>query len=524
MHEGVVCWKKACIEERRRNVVLLTITNTSPPATDIGYLLHKNPARCQEVELSFGKAQVFYPEATPERCTAALLLDVDPVEMVRGRTSAGGGLLDQYVNDRPYVASSFLSVAIAQVFGSALNGRCQRRPDLVEKPLPLQARLSALPCRGGEVFLRRLFEPLGYTMTATRHPLDPQFPEWGDGPYHTVELQKTTTLQDLLVHLYVLVPVLDGKKHYFVGEAEVENLLRKGEGWLAAHPEKEGIALRYLRSKPSLARMALARLADEAGETTEAAETEEAPGSSDEVMPQREASLNDQRLGSVLAALRGCGAKRVLDLGCGEGKLLSSLLKDQAFTEIVGMDVSIRSLEIAERKLNLERLPEARRKRIRLIQGSLIYRDVRLAGFDAAAIVEVLEHLEPERLAAFERVLFECTRPANVVLTTPNREYNSLFEGLQEGTLRHRDHRFEWTRAEFQDWGSRVALRWGYSVRFIPVGPEDPDRGPPTQMAIFQLEERQPVAERPFPTPADSPPGPDRLSPGTGAAPQAGAR
>ncbi len=475
--------------------VLLTITNTAPPATDIGYLLHKNPARCQEVELSFGKAQVFYPEATIERCTAALLLDIDPVEMVRGRAGSGHeGLLDQYVNDRPYVASSFLSVAIAQVFGTALNGRCQRRPDLVSRPLPLRARLSALPCGGGEVFLRRLFEPLGYRLTATRHPLDPKFPEWGDGPYHTVELEKATTLQDLLVHLYVLVPVLDGKKHYFVGEAEVENLLRKGERWLATHPEKEAIALRYLRRKPSLARMALARLADEAGEATEASETEEEAGRRDEAVPEREASLNDQRLGSVLAALRGCGAKRVLDLGCGEGKLLPALLKDKVFAEIVGMDVSIRSLEIAERKLDLERLPDAQRKRIKLIHGSLIYRDARLAGFDAAAIVEVVEHLDPERLAAFERVVFEGARPVNVVLTTPNREYNVLFEGLEAGKLRHADHRFEWTRTEFREWGSRVAAKWGYSVRFLPVGTEDPERGAPTQMAIFQLQRREPAA------------------------------
>jgi 3' terminal RNA ribose 2'-O-methyltransferase Hen1 len=232
--------------------VLLTITNTLAPATDLGYLLHKNPARCQEVELGFGKAQVFYPEASEERCTAALLIEVDPVEMVRGRGPKGGRLLDQYVNDRPYVASSFLSVAIAQVFGSALNGKCAKRPELVARPLPLSARIAALPCRGGEGFLRRLFEPLGYSLSAARHPLDPQFPEWGESPYHTVELAKETPLRDLLVHLYVLVPVLDGLKHYFVGEAEVENLLRKGAGWLGDHPEKEAIAVRYLRRKPSL--------------------------------------------------------------------------------------------------------------------------------------------------------------------------------------------------------------------------------------------------------------------------------
>src|SRR5436190_17920500 len=148
--------------------MLLTITNTKPPATDLGYLLHKNPSRVQSFELSFGKAHVFYPEATENRCVAALLLDVDPVGLVRSRRGPAGegGLLDQYVNDRPYVASSFMSVAIAQVFGSALSGRSKDRPELVETPLPLEARLSVLPCRGGEGFLRRLFEPLGYDVTA----------------------------------------------------------------------------------------------------------------------------------------------------------------------------------------------------------------------------------------------------------------------------------------------------------------------------------------------------------------------
>src|SRR5215212_6869760 len=167
--------------------MLLTITNTHAPATDLGYLLHKSPYRVQSFPLSFGQAHVFYPEARPEQCTAALLLDVDPVGLVRNRRgpSGQGRSLEQYVNDRPYVASSFLSVAIAQVFGSALAGRSRGREELAQTPLPLRARISVLPCRGGEDFLRRLFEPLGYEIVAERHPLDEQFPEWGDSPYYT---------------------------------------------------------------------------------------------------------------------------------------------------------------------------------------------------------------------------------------------------------------------------------------------------------------------------------------------------
>lgn len=163
--------------------MLLTLTTTHQPATDLGYLLRKNPARLQSFNLTFGKAHVFYPEATTERCTVALLVEVDPVGLVRNRRGPAGegGALEQYVNDRPYAASSFLSVALAEVFGGALSGKCKERPELAEMPLPTCVTFSALPCRGGEEFLRSLFEPLGYTVAARRLPLDPTFPDWGEG-------------------------------------------------------------------------------------------------------------------------------------------------------------------------------------------------------------------------------------------------------------------------------------------------------------------------------------------------------
>ncbi|HLO85153.1 MAG TPA: 3' terminal RNA ribose 2'-O-methyltransferase Hen1, partial [Nostocaceae cyanobacterium] len=197
--------------------MLLTITTTHSPATELGYLLHKHPDRCHSLSLSFGQAQVFYPEANDERCTVALLLDVDPVKLVRGK----GATLEQYVSDRPYVASSFMSVAIAQVFSTALGGRSKDRPELAQTPLPLVAKLSVLPCRGGEGFLRQLFEPLGYTVHAQGHVLDAEFPDWGNSRYFTVELHHTITLSDLLSHLYVLIPVLDDDKHYWVNDDEI---------------------------------------------------------------------------------------------------------------------------------------------------------------------------------------------------------------------------------------------------------------------------------------------------------------
>jgi 3' terminal RNA ribose 2'-O-methyltransferase Hen1 len=465
--------------------MLLTITTTYQPATNLGYLLYKHPARVQVFDLAFGKAHVFYPEATEDSCTAALLLDINPVGLVRG---GGDFVLSQYVNDRPYVASSFLSVAIAQVYGTALNGTCKERPELAQTALPLEAKISVIPSRGGEELLTRLFEPLGYTLTAERHTLDPQFPDWGMSPYYTLTLAHTVRLADLLSHLYVLIPVLDDDKHYYVGDHEVEKLLVKGEGWLSSHPEKDLITRRYLKYQRSLQRAALAQLVEDAPDSATQDAEELAAEAQIAELDEKKVGLHEQRLGAVLAVLKNSGAQRVLDLGCGEGRLLRRLLDEKQFTQILGMDVAHRALEKAAERLKFDRMPERKRARIDLIHGSLIYRDPRLEGYDAAAVVEVIEHLDPPRLAAFERVLFEFARPATVVITTPNREYNVMWESLPAGNFRHRDHRFEWTRDEFQEWAAGICKRFGYTVRFLPVGPEDATVGAPSQMGVFEVK------------------------------------
>ena len=464
--------------------MLLTITTTHEPATDLGHLLRKHPGKTHVFEQNFGRAHVFYPEASGQVCTAALLLEVDPVGLVRNRRGPGGEgrTLEQYVNDRPYVASSFLSVALADVFSSAMAGKAKDRVELLDAPLPLKAVIASVPCFAGEDLLRRLFEPLGYSVSIEGRPLDPQFPDWGPSRYYRLALEAQVQLRQMLTHLYVLLPVLDNDKHYWVGDDEVEKLLRRGEGWLSQHPERDLITRRYLKHRRNLVNDALSRLVedDPDPDETEQAHAEE------EAEVEAKISLNEQRLGTVLAALKQTDAKRVLDLGCGEGRLLQLLLKEKQFEEIIGMDVSYRSLEIAQDRLNLERLPTMQRNRIKLLHGSLIYRDKRLAGYDAASVVEVIEHLDPPRLAAFERVLFECARPKHVVITTPNSEYNVKWETLPAGQFRHKDHRFEWTRHEFQTWAMQIAEKHGYSVRFVPVGPDDPNFGSPTQMAIFQ--------------------------------------
>ncbi|MFD5757083.1 3' terminal RNA ribose 2'-O-methyltransferase Hen1 [Streptomyces sp. NPDC127044] len=478
--------------------MFLTISTTGTPerpATDLGFLLHKHPDKAQAFSTSYGTAHVLYPEASVERCTAALLLEVDAVALVRrgkgkGRGGAPDAALAQYVNDRPYAASSLLAVALSAVFSSAMKGQCAARPDLPARPLPLRIEVPALPARGGADLVRKLFEPLGWTVAVEAVALDVEFPEWGDSRYVRLELEASgLTVAEALRHLYVLLPVLDDAKHYWVSSDEVDKLLRAGEGWLSDHPEQKLIADRYLSRRWSLTREAMERLELVRLAETDDTEVEEIDNAVDEEADTEEKPipLAVQRRDAILAALHAAGAARVLDLGCGQGQLVQALLKDVRFTEIVGVDVSIRALTIASRRLKLDRMGERQAARVRLFQGSLAYTDNRLKGYDAAVLSEVVEHLDLPRLPALEYAVFGSARPRTVLVTTPNVEYNVRWETLPAGHSRHGDHRFEWTREEFRTWAHQVAGRHGYEVEFTPVGPDDPEVGPPTQMAVFTL-------------------------------------
>ncbi len=443
--------------------MLLTISTTHRPATDIGFLLHKHPDRVQTFSLPFGIAHVFYPEAGENRCTAALLLDIDPVGLVRRGQARSNFALAEYVNDRPYVASSLMSVALVSVFKSAMAGTCKGHEELAATAIALEAWLPVVPAQDGEPLVRRLFEPLGYRVELTPLGLDSAFPAWGESRYLSLRLSGEVRLVDLLNHLYVLLPVLDDDKHYWIDEAEIDKLLRRGEGWLAAHPERDLIVRRYLKRQAQLLFPALARL-DEAGPPADEPEPE--------IQPAAQVTLREQRLAAVASIVKQSGARRVLDLGCGSGALLERLLADD-FEQVVGADVSARALEQAARRLKLDDMHDAQRSRIALLHSPLTYRDKRLVGFDAAALVEVIEHLDPARLSAAEQNVFGSARPGTVVVTTPNAEYNVRWASLPPTDFRHGDHRFEWTRAQFAAWGERVADAYGYSLRVLPVGPED---------------------------------------------------
>ncbi|MDR1349444.1 MAG: 3' terminal RNA ribose 2'-O-methyltransferase Hen1 [Zoogloeaceae bacterium] len=464
--------------------MLLTITHHGKNAADIGYLFRKNPTRPQVFALNYGKAFVFYPEVSDEKTTIALLLEIDPVDLAKGKEGAKRkdvGLFD-YVNDRPYVSSSFMSVALAKVFGTAMTGRSDEFQALADTRLDLSATLTMLPCKSDTEMLNRVFEPLGYQVEFETFPADENFPDWGESRYVNLTINGHFKLSDLLHHLYVLIPVFDRKKHYWIDREEVEKLLRHSEEWLKDHPEKFFITHRYLFKNRALANHALERLsvADEEAPTEDLSEVEE---------KEERLNLNRQRLGSVLARIRACGATSVIDLGCGEGHLLALLMKETSLQKIAGVDVVYMLLERAKEKLHYERFSERQKQKLALFQGSLTYKDSRFSGYDIATVVEVIEHLDLPRLSAFERVLFEFARPKHVILTTPNREYNARYENLGTEQLRHGDHRFEWTRAEFRKWAQMVSAKFHYATQFSDIGEADEKLGSPTQMVCFSLNE-----------------------------------
>jgi 3' terminal RNA ribose 2'-O-methyltransferase Hen1 len=459
--------------------MFLSIATTYRPATDLGYLLHKHPERMHETELGFGKAYVFYPQATDTRCEAVLVLDIDPIGLVRGKGSSEG-LLDQYVNDRPYAASSFLSVGLARSLRTAMGGTSKERPDLAQLAIPLEATIAPLPARGGEKLVRELFEPLGWQVHV--ESCEGASSQTGQGSrYVTLRLTGEARLSALLNHLYVLIPVLDDDKHYWVGEDEIAKLLSRGEGWLDVHPAKTLIVERYLKHRRVLANLALARLAPEAESDENAPERRDAP----EDALERPIRLNDARMDAVVEALRASGAKTIADLGCGEGKLLMRLVRERWAEKLIGVDASARELERAARKLKLHESGGPPEGRVTLLHGALTYRDKRIAGIDAAALVEVIEHLDPNRLPSLERALFREARPATVVVTTPNAEYNALFPKMPAGAMRHPDHRFEWTREQFGEWVRGIEAAFGYRAALHDIGVVHDAFSAPTQMVVF---------------------------------------
>jgi len=277
----------------------IELTLTAPDgadysARDLGFLLHKHPDHLHTRETGQGIASIFYTEKGDTRTTAILHLALDPVALVRGKNAQSDGLLAQYVNDRPYVANSFLSVALARSFGQTLSGKSKERQALADRPLPFEVRVIPVAIAGGADVAKTVFEPLGY------HADPVLIDESGQRGIYDLRLKGTVFLRDVLSHLYVLVPVLDNAKHWFIDKEAIEKLLAKGEGWLPQHPAKTLITTRALKHRRALVHAALERLADEEPEPEI---PDGAPPPEPEEALEKPMRLHDLRLDTVAALL-----------------------------------------------------------------------------------------------------------------------------------------------------------------------------------------------------------------------------
>ncbi len=470
----------------------LSITTTHKPATDLSYLLHKNPDKVQTFDITGGKAYVFYPETTDEKCTATMILNIDTLEMIKNqKKSMSDFALKGYVNDRPFVASSFLSSAISSIYSSALNGNSKEKSEVVNKKIPLEVFISVINVSGGENLIKRFFEPLGYEIKIEKYELNENFKSWGESNYFSLTLKNIITLKELLTHLYILIPVFDNEKHYWVSTKDVDILLKKGEGWLENHPEKEFITKRYFKNIKSLSNLYNKKSIDDIEESQKNVDSEENNENEfeeiNQIIKETKIKLDKQRLNYVYEKLIESGMKSIIDMGCGEGKLLKLLITNKQFEKIAGTDVSFNNLLKAKERLNFEEMSQKFKERIELFQSSLTYKDKRFSNYESCAIVEVIEHIDVERLESFEKSIFECSKFKYIILTTPNADYNINYKSLNKQNLRHSDHRFEWTKDEFKSWIDKICEKYKYNAKISGVGEFDEQSGHPTQVVEFSL-------------------------------------
>lgn len=432
--------------------MLLTLRVTGPHASDLEVLLDKCPDKLHSTSLPFGLAHVFFPEVSPDAVTVALVVDVDAVVWSSNGFSSGFGLTN----------AAMLSAAIASVFSTALAARSPGRPDLVTAILPVEVRVSSFDVRPGTDDARALFSPLGYDVVVHEDVVDALSGTSTNLVRQTVCLAKQCSLYEVLSHLYVLGPVLDGHADDHVLERERDALLLHAEGAARGHVAGDRIIQAYAARRPSGAGAALARLlAMDVTEGQTALDSAIAP-----------TLLDDARIDAIVFELREASVSSVVDLGCGDGKLLARLVREKVLTRIVGFDVSIRALDAAASRMKLDRRGGKKSERIELLHGSLFYSDSRLQGFDAAVLADVIQHVNADRLGDLERVVFHDAQPATVVVMMNV----ATRDGVVPPGLEH-----SWSTNQFDAWASAVSERRAYRVRLLSIG----SSGPTTRMAVF---------------------------------------
>ena len=493
----------------------LTVKAAGPHAGMISHLLAKNPHNRYERNEKGARVRLIYSAFAEEKIEFTIFATPDPIDLVKGSPHSYD--ITQYINDREFVVSSLFCSYIRPALGTALNGKPKADyADWVEHVFPLEVTFGPVASNLPDAVIESLFTALGYEADIERGAAEYTFDLKSRSSVRNIRVSGQATLQQMLRQLFILMPVLDDYKHYYIGTEEIDKLQRYGEGWLQDHPQQELIIKRALRFAPLIAdyrklagdnvQKAAVNLLDTNTTDTDA-NTLQQPGNEQittgiTASQQGEADtlsssadvqetavppirLNELRYQAIVDQVSSLPRRRsVVDFGAGEGKLSVRLAGIEGVEQVYAVEPSAYAgLRALERFGKLER--EGQQIVPRLVTGSLFYRDDQWAGQDVIILCEVIEHINEHRLPQVMATLLDEYHPETLIMTTPNREYNAVYE-MEEQEIRHTDHRFEWTRAEWadhcQDWVSGRP----YEVSLHGIGDISEIHGQPTQMAVFR--------------------------------------
>ncbi|MCK1992095.1 3' terminal RNA ribose 2'-O-methyltransferase Hen1 [Peribacillus muralis] len=442
----------------------LTINASGNNVKAISYLLSKNPNNLYERKHKGHVVRLFYSTFTETEMEATIFVTPDPIELVKN--TANSYDITHYINDREFAVSSIFCSLIRSALGTALNGQPkEEHAEWVNHPFSFQFDFGPVVSTLSDNQLRELFEPIGYEVSITRPDIQYSFDMKDRSSTRTVSLKGLKTLQEGLRHLFVLIPVIDNYKHYYIDEKEIDKLERYGEGWLDDHPMRDFIYRQSLRFK----------------EVYSIVENKKPEMKKDD--KESKVRLNDLRYEKIFDTVSQMHPSSVVDFGSGEGKLSVRLGFIEGVKEILAVEPSqsatLKALGRFDKVKDKEKfvIPKP-------LWGSLFYYDEELKNKDVIILCEVIEHIDEHRLPKVMDTILQDYQPRALILTTPNREYNEVYD--MEDALRHNDHRFEWTRAEFQQWCTARNHDDSYDLRFEGIGEEHVTQGCPTQMCVFE--------------------------------------
>lgn len=445
----------------------LTIQASGDNVKAISYLLSKNPSNLYERNHKGHLVRLFYSKFTETELEVTIFVTPDPIELIKNNSNSYD--ITHYINDREFAVSSIFCSFIRSALGTALNGQPKEEHiKWVDHPFPFTFEFGPVVSTLTDEKLMNLFEPIGYEVTINRPEIEYSIPIKTKSSARYISIKGMKTLQEGLRHLFVLIPVIDNYKHYFIDEKEIEKLERYGEGWLEQHPLRDLIYRQALRFKEIYSLV------------------ENSSKDEKKIEPVKKVRLNELRYEKIVNTVSEMKPRSVVDFGSGEGKLSVQLGFVEGITEILAVEpsesASLKALERFNKVKNKEKFvnPE-------LLWGSLFYYDERLKDKDVIILCEVIEHIDESRLPKAMDTLLHDYQPGALIITTPNRDYNELYD--MEEHLRHNDHRFEWTRAEFRQWCTERNHGNDYELLFDGIGEEHASQGFPTQMCVFKRKE-----------------------------------